>query len=36
MKYLAGPDVSLQETAICIVDGDGLVIREREGGLGAG
>ena len=28
MKYFAGLDVSLQETAICIVDEDGIVIRE--------
>ena len=30
MKYFAGLDVSLQETAICIVDEDGVVIREGE------
>jgi transposase len=28
MKYYAGLDVSLDETAVCIVDEDGLVIRE--------
>jgi transposase len=28
MKYFAGLDVSLDETAICIVDEDGTVIRE--------
>lgn len=28
MKYFAGLDVSLQETAICIVDEDGIVVRE--------
>jgi transposase len=28
MKYFAGLDVSLQETAICIVDEDGTVVRE--------
>ena len=28
MKYFAGLDVSLQETAICIVDEDGIVISE--------
>jgi transposase len=28
MKYFAGLDVSIQETAICIVDEDGIVIRE--------
>ena len=28
MKYFAGLDVSLQETAICIVDEDGIVICE--------
>jgi transposase len=28
MKYFAGLDVSLQETAICIVDDDGTVVSE--------
>lgn len=28
MRYFAGLDVSLQETASCIVDEDGIVIRE--------
>jgi transposase len=28
MKYFAGLDVSLQETAICIVDEDGIVVHE--------
>jgi transposase len=28
MKYFAGLDVSLQETAICIVDEDGTVVSE--------
>lgn len=28
MKYFAGLDVSLAETAICIVDVDGIIIRE--------
>ena len=28
MKHFAGLDVSLQETAICIVDEDGIVISE--------
>jgi transposase len=28
MKYFAGLDVSLDETAVCIVDEDGIVIRE--------
>ena len=28
MKYFAGLDVSLDETAICIVDEDGIVISE--------
>jgi transposase len=28
MKYFAGLDVSLQETAICIVDEDGIGVRE--------
>jgi hypothetical protein len=31
MKYFAGLDVSLQETAICIVDEDGIVVKRREG-----
>jgi hypothetical protein len=30
MKYFAGLDVSLDETAICIVDEDGIVIGEGE------
>ena len=28
MKHFAGLDVSLQETAICVVDEDGIVINE--------
>jgi hypothetical protein len=28
MKYFAGLDVSLQETAICVVDEDGLIVSE--------
>jgi transposase len=28
MKYFAGLDVSLDETAVCIVDEDGIVVRE--------
>ena len=28
MKYFAGLDVSLQETAICVVDEDGIVVTE--------
>ena len=28
MKYFAGLDVSLQETAICVVDEDGIVVSE--------
>jgi hypothetical protein len=28
MKYFAGLDVSLDETAICIVDEDGIIITE--------
>ena len=30
MKHFAGLDVSLQETAICIVDEDGIVISESK------
>ncbi len=36
MKYYAGLDVSLQETAICVVDEDGIIVIEGQGGLGAG
>ena len=28
MEYFAGLDVSLEETAICIVDDTGLIVRE--------
>ena len=28
LHYYAGPDVSLEETAICVVDGSGLIVRE--------
>ena len=28
MNYYAGLDVSLEETAICVVDGSGLIVRE--------
>jgi len=28
MKYFAGLDVSLQETAICVVDEDGIIVTE--------
>ena len=28
MKYFAGLDVSLQETAICVVDEDGIIVSE--------
>jgi transposase len=28
MKHFAGLDVSLEETAICIVDADGMIVRE--------
>ena len=28
MKYYAGLDVSLQETAICIVDDTGAIVKE--------
>ena len=30
MKYYAGLDVSLEETSICIMDGDGTIITERK------
>ena len=30
MKYYAGLDVSLEETSICIMDGDGTLITERK------
>ena len=32
MRYFAGLDVSLNETAICIVDEDGIVISEGKAG----
>ena len=28
MAYFAGLDVGLEETAICIIDGDGRIVRE--------
>ena len=28
MKYFAGLDVSLEETAICVVDEDGQIVKE--------
>ena len=28
MTYYAGLDVSLEETAICVVDADGTIVRE--------
>ena len=28
MKHFAGLDVSLEETAICVVDGEGRIVRE--------
>src|SRR5215208_7126349 len=28
MNYYAGLDVSLEETAICVVDGSGLIVKE--------
>ena len=28
MKYYAGLDVSLAETAICVLDEDGIIVRE--------
>ena len=30
MKYYAGLDVSLEETSICVVDGDGVIVAERK------
>jgi transposase len=30
MKYYAGLDVSLEETSICVVDGDGAIVAERK------
>ena len=30
MKYFAGLDVSLEETSVCIVDGEGTVVAERK------
>jgi transposase len=30
MKYFAGLDVSLEETSICIVDGEGVIVAERK------
>jgi hypothetical protein len=30
MKYFAGLDVSLQETAICIVDEDGTIVTDGD------
>ena len=32
MKYYAGLDVSLEETSICIVDGEGSIVAERKVG----
>ncbi len=29
MEYFAGLDVSLEETAICIIDDNGLIVREH-------
>lgn len=31
MKYFAGMDVSLKETAICVVDETGRIIKEARG-----
>ena len=36
MKYFAGLDVSLDETAICVVDEDGIVSHRRQGCIRAG
>ncbi len=30
MKYYAGLDVSLEETSICVVDGEGAIVAERK------
>jgi len=30
MDYYAGLDISLEETSVCIVNGDGKVIREAK------
>ncbi len=30
MKYYAGLDVSLEETSICVVDGEGVIVGERK------
>ena len=30
MKYFAGLDVSLEETSLCIVDGEGAIVLERK------
>ncbi len=30
MKYYAGLDVSLEETSICVVDGDGVIVAETK------
>ena len=30
MKYFAGLDVSLEETSICIVDSEGVIVAERK------
>ena len=32
MNYYAGLDVSLEETAICVVDCSGLIVKEVRGG----
>ena len=32
MKYFAGLDVSLEETAICVVDESGRIVKEGAGG----
>jgi transposase len=36
MKHCAGLDVSVKETAICIVDETGKVVRELKEGLNKG
>lgn len=30
MDYYAGLDVSLEETSVCVVDGDGAVVHEEK------
>ena len=32
MKYFAGLDVSMEETAICVIDGTGRIVQEARAG----